>query len=204
MNSDQPSSKKPTLIPQIPDMLSGGGAGVTPAWTSPDLIGAAPDGIVAMTPQMAVWIAGTTTSVAGEDINLVATAHYGHCVNYGISMFTYGKGLIPGKPNQEVGIKLHAASGRVISQSQEDKTEITADKQVSINSTNDAVRLQAKEQVLATAGGAYIRLDGTNIEIHAPAMVEFRASSKSLTGPAGDGVSGDLPSSALSDCEWKT
>jgi type VI secretion system secreted protein VgrG len=34
-----------------------------------------------------------------------------------------------------------------------------------------------------TAQGAYIRLEGGNIEVHAPGKVDFKASKKELAGP---------------------
>jgi type VI secretion system secreted protein VgrG len=164
-----------------------GGAGSTPAWSDPDIVMSAPAGITMLTPQSASFNAGSTTSVAaGQDINLLAQANLSYSVKGGISLFTYGKASNPKKPNQEVGIKLHAASGKVSSQSQSDKTQITADKGIEVNSTHDAVHIQAKEHVLLTAGGAYIKLSGGNIEVHAPGMVDFKASMKSWTGPKSD------------------
>jgi type VI secretion system secreted protein VgrG len=40
--------------------------------------------------------------------------------------------------------------------------------------------------VLLTAQGAYIKLSGGNIDIHAPGLVDFYAGVKSFTGPKGD------------------
>ena len=37
--------------------------------------------------------------------------------------------------------------------------------------------------MLLTAQGAYIKLEGGNIEVHAPGNVEFKASKKELAGP---------------------
>jgi type VI secretion system secreted protein VgrG len=171
-----------------------GGAGETPAWSDPDIVMSAPAGITMLTPQSASFSAGSTTSVAaGQDINLLAQANLSYSIKGGISLFTYGKASNPKKPNQEVGIKLHAASGKVSSQSQSDKTQITADKGIQVNSTHDAVQIQAKEHVLLTAGGAYIKMSGGNIEVHAPGMVDFKASMKSWTGPKSDSNALELP-----------
>jgi type VI secretion system secreted protein VgrG len=166
---------------------SSGGGGETPAWSNPDIVMSAPAGIAMVTPQSASFNAGTTTSIAaGQDINLLAQANAGHIVKYGISLFTYGKASNPKKPNQEVGISLHAASGKVSSQSQSDKTQITADKSIQVNSTTDAVSIQAPKHVLLTAQGAYIKMSGGNIEVHAPGKVDFKASMKSWTGAKSD------------------
>ena len=180
-----PSDKQDS--PQSSLSTESGGAGETPAWANPDIVMSAPAGIAMVTPQSASLNAGTTTALAaGQDINLVAGANAGHIVKYGISLFTYGKASNPKKPNQEVGISLHAASGKVSSQSQGDKTQITADKAITVASTTDAVQIQAKQHILLTAQGAYIKLSGGNIEVHAPGMVDFKASMKSWTSAKSD------------------
>ncbi|MCB1953386.1 MAG: DUF2345 domain-containing protein, partial [Rhodocyclaceae bacterium] len=55
--------------------------------------------------------------------------------------------------------------------------------------------------LLATAGGAYLKLEGGNIELHAPGPVKLKASMKNLTGPKSSRVSGSLPKAgALRGC----
>jgi type VI secretion system secreted protein VgrG len=57
--------------------------------------------------------------------------------------------------------------------------------------------------VLMTAGGGYIKLEGGNIEIHAPGMVLFKATAKELAGPMSSNFvpptfpSGDMPPNKL-------
>jgi type VI secretion system secreted protein VgrG len=181
-----------------------GGAGDATGYSEPLMVLSAPAGIALVTPQSASFNAGQTTSVAaGQDINLLAGANAGHVVKYGISLFTYGKASNPKKPNQEVGISLHAASGKVSSQSQSDKTQITADKGIQVNSTTDAVQIQAKQHVLLTAQGAYIKMSGGNIEVHAPGKVDIKASMKSWTGPKSDSNSLTMPKVDLKGCAMK-
>ena len=183
-NPAEPSTEQATTTTST---TSGGGAGSSPAWSQPDLVMSAPAGIALLTPQSASLNAGSTTSIAaGQDINFMAQGHAGYSVKGGISLFTYGKASNPNKPNSETGIKLHAASGKVSSQSQSSKTQVTADKAITVASTHDAVQMQAKDHLLLTSGGAYIKLSGGNIEIHAPGMVNFKASMKSLTSPKSD------------------
>ena len=162
----------------------GGGAGQAVAYSEPLLVMSAPAGIALLTGQSAMLAAGQTCAIsAGQDINLLAQGNAGHTVKGGISLFSYGKAGNPQKPNQETGIRLHAASGNVSSQSQSANTQITADKAITVASTTDAVSIQAKEHVLLTAQGAYIKLSGGNIEVHAPGTVAFKAELKSWTGP---------------------
>jgi type VI secretion system secreted protein VgrG len=199
-NDNQDSSNKPASTSQA----EGGGAGETPAWANPDIVMSAPGGITGVTPESISLNAGQTTSIAaGQDIALVAGANASHLVKYGISLFAYGKASNPNKPNQETGIKLHAASGKLSSQSQTDKTSITADKDITVSSTHDAVMIQAKDHVLFTAGGAYIKLGangGNDIEIHAPGMVEFKASMKSWAGAKSDSNSLELAKGTIKNC----
>ena len=80
-------------------------------------------------------------------------------------------------------MRLHAASGEVSLQAHSDAIKATADKTVTVASTTQSIQVGAPEHVLLTAGGAYVRLQGGNIEIHAPGAVAFKASQKNLTGP---------------------
>ncbi len=177
---------------------SGGGAGTAAAWSNPDVVFSSPDGIAAVTPKDAILSAGNTFSlIAGQDINLLATGNYVTAIKEGLSIFTYGKASNPNKPNQETGIKLHAASGGVSVQAQSGPATLTADKAITIASTNDSINIAAKGHVLMTAGGAYIKLEGGNIEIHAPGMVDFKATAKELAGPQSSSV--ELPVFPVSD-----
>ena len=161
------------------------GQGKVNAYLEPHLQLSSPAGIVAGTPANAVLAAGTTGSVsAAQDVNVVAQGNALTTVSAGISLFTYGKAANKAKPNQEVGLRLHAASGKLSSQSQSGMTSIVADKAVTFASVAKTVAISApKKHVLLTAQGAYIKLEGGNIEVHAPGKVDFKASKKELAGP---------------------
>jgi type VI secretion system secreted protein VgrG len=169
-----------------------GGQGQVTAYNEPQLQLSSLAGIVASTPADVIFAAGDTTSItAGQDINFAAQGNSFHGVKAGISLFTYGKASAKDKPNQETGIKLHAASGKVSSQSPSDETRITADKTITVASITKSIAVTAKEHVLLTAQGAYLKLEGGNIMIHAPGKVEFKASMKELAGPSS--VSSERP-----------
>jgi type VI secretion system secreted protein VgrG len=104
-------------------------------------------------------------------------------VRNGISLFSYGKATGAAKPNQETGIRLHAASGKVSAQSQAGLTTLTADKAITVASVSKSVSVAAKEHVMLTAQGAYLKLEGGNIMVHGPGTMAFKASMKELTGP---------------------
>jgi uncharacterized protein (DUF2345 family) len=162
------------------------------AFSAPQLQLSSPAGIAAATPASAILAAGVTASVtAGKDINQIAQGNLHHLAKSGISLFTYGKASDASKPVQDAGMALHAASGKVSVQSQAGKTLMTAAKQVTVASVGQDVRVAAKQHVMFTAQGAWMKLEGGNIEIHGPGAMEFKASAKELTGPA-DGA-GELP-----------
>jgi type VI secretion system VgrG family protein len=160
------------------------------AYTAPRLQLSSPQGIVVVTPADAVLAAGATTSIsAGQDINFAAQADAYRAAVGGISLFTYGKASAKDKPNQETGIRLHAASGKLSSQSQAGETRLTADKRITVASVAGGVRAVGKQHVLLTAQGACLKLEGGNIMLHAPGKVEFKASMKELAGPKDGSVS---------------
>jgi type VI secretion system secreted protein VgrG len=165
--------------------VDGDGPSKATAYSEPQLQLSSPAGIAATTPADVIISAGNTSSiVAGQDINLASRGGAFHIVKAGISLFTYGKASNKEKPNQETGIKLHAASGKVSSQSQLDETRLTADKLITVASINKAVTIAAKQHALLTAQGAYLKLEGGNIMLHGPGKIEFKASKKELEGPA--------------------
>jgi type VI secretion system secreted protein VgrG len=155
------------------------------AYTEAQVQLSSPDGIAASSPANAVLAAGHTSSLsAGQDINLASQANSYHAVKAGIGLFTYGKATKAEKPNQETGIRLHAASGKVSAQSQSDETKLTADKALTVVSVTKTVTVSAKQYVGLTAQGATLKLEGGNIMLHGPGTISFKASSKELAGPA--------------------
>jgi len=99
----------------------------------------------------------------------------------------YTAGVQPSgeSPNQERGIALHAAQGKVSARAHKNQAIVAAKTQVRIASTEADVMLSApSKHLLATAAGAYIRIEGDNIELGAPGKVEFKASQREWVGPA--------------------
>lgn len=166
------------------DSGAGGGAGSVTAYGKPIIQVSAPAGIVAATPANAIFMASDTTGIcAAQDINCAAQRNSFHTVYGGISLFTYGKASSTGKPVQETGIRLHAASGKVSSQSQSAETKLTADRAIAVASVTKNISVTAKDHVMLTAQGASLKLKGGNIEIHGPGKMVFKASKKELAGP---------------------
>ena len=178
-----------------------GGAGNATAYNAPQLQISGAAGIVTSTPAAAIFYAGRTSSItAGQDINVAAQGNSFHAVATGISLFTYGKASSKDKPNQEVGVRLHAASGKVSSQSQADETRITADKAITVASVTKSINVTAKQHVMLTAQGAFIKLEGGNIMIHGPGKMEFKASKKELAGPKRSSSTLEMPKADFKGC----
>jgi type VI secretion system secreted protein VgrG len=164
---------------------AGGGHGKATAYSEPHMQLSSPAGITATTAADAIFVSGNTGSIcAGQDINFASQGNWFATVKGGISLFTYGKASKADKPNQETGIKLHAASGKVSVQAQSDVLKVTADKTITVASVTKSVNIAAKDHVMLTAQGAYLKLEGGNIMIHGPGTMEFKASMKELAGPA--------------------
>jgi type VI secretion system secreted protein VgrG len=180
------------------DAGSHGGSDQVTAYTEPQLQLSSPAGIAATTPANMVFSAGASSSLSARHLNFASQGNTHHTIKAGISLFTYGKAGNKNQPNQETGIKLHAASGKVSSQSQSDATRISADKAVTVASIDQAIRIAAPKHVLLTAQGAYLKLNGGNIEVHGPGAVSFKAGMKELAGPASASLGSlSLPSGEL-------
>jgi type VI secretion system secreted protein VgrG len=160
------------------------------AFAAPQLQLSSPKGIVAVTPADAIFSAGATGSIcAGQDIGDVAQGSHYRAAAAGIALFTYGKADAKDKPNQETGIRLHAASGKASIQSQSGETHLTADKAITVASIDKTVAATAKTHLLLTAQGAMLKLEGDDIQLHCPGKVEFKAGKKELAGPASGSTS---------------
>jgi type VI secretion system secreted protein VgrG len=161
-----------------------GGTGTVPAWSEPRIQTSAPGGIAQLTPANHILVSGTNTVLVAEhDTQLLSQGSHALAGKEGLALFAHGKSKKANKPNQETGIHLHAASGKVSLQAQSGNINAAADQRVTFASTHADLNASAKQKILATAKGAYLKLEGGNIELHAPGKVEFKASMKNWTGP---------------------
>ncbi|MDR7192654.1 type VI secretion system Vgr family protein [Luteimonas terrae] len=162
----------------------GGGDGEAPGWSAPQLLLGSPAGVMSLTPADQAWVSGTgTTLLAGSDLDWMSQAGTVVAAADGIALFTQGGKPPAGKPNQETGIALHAAQGKVSARAHKNEAKVAAKTSVTIASTQADVEISApNKHVLLTAQGAYLKLEGGNIELGAPGVVEFKASRKELVG----------------------
>jgi type VI secretion system secreted protein VgrG len=182
-----------------------GGNGEVAAWSDPMLVLAAPGGVVSTTPASTTLAAGSTALlVANQAIEQLAQGHHASAVKDGVVLYTIGKSTDPERPNQETGIKIHAASGSVHTQSQSGATKLTADQAISISSTQGVVRITGLKSLLLTAGGAAIDIQPEGITLKAPGNIYFKGAVKVLDGPKSLAQSVTLVQPGpLSDCVLK-
>ncbi|UJB32711.1 type VI secretion system Vgr family protein [Chromobacterium sp. Beijing] len=142
------------------------------------LVLSAPAGIASLSGQSQTLAAETHLNlVAQRDANQSSGRRWIHNVGKHISLFVAGVA-------DQVAMKWIAAKGKIQLQAQSDSIELTADKDVTITSCKERITIAAKDEILLTSGGGYIRLKGGDIEVHCPGTVSIKGSSHVLSGPA--------------------
>jgi uncharacterized protein (DUF2345 family) len=68
-------------------------------------------------------------------------------------------------------------------QAQQDKAAFAASKAVTLASVQGNINTSAKQHVLLTAAGAYLKIQGGDIEIGAPGKAEFKGAQREIAGP---------------------
>jgi type VI secretion system secreted protein VgrG len=81
--------------------------------------------------------------------------------------------------------------------------ELFANKKMQIVSTEDKVEVAAEKEILLTSGGAYIKIKDGHIYMHAPGIIEFKASSFPFKGPTALNVNYDLPKMEFDPVDFK-
>lgn len=153
---------------------AGGGTGSANAFKSPVMLIAAPSGI-ALSAQQSVHLSSDqqTNLVSGQGMFIASGKSLVATVAEKISLFV-----------QNSGMKLFAAKGKVEVQAHADNIEVTAQKTVKVLSATENIEIAAKQEILLTSGGAYIRIKDGNIEIHAPGKIDIKGAQHSFAGPA--------------------
>ncbi|MCA7967736.1 type VI secretion system Vgr family protein [Burkholderia cenocepacia] len=152
---------------------AGGGTGNANAFKEPVMLFASPAGI-GMASQQSVHLASEqqTNIVSGQSTFVTSGKSLIAAVTEKISLFA-----------QNAGMKLFSAKGRIEMQAHMGDIELTAQKTVKMLSATESVEIAAKQEVLLTSGGAYIRMGNGNIEIHAPGKIDFKGEVHNFSGP---------------------
>lgn len=114
----------------------------------------------------------TIQTNSGENITLTANKQVDISVGKKITLAA-GKAI--SLFAQTTGIKAFAAKGKVEVQAQSDEMHLTSLKDMTVTSTGGKTVIAAKDELLLTCGGAYIRLKGGQIEYGSPANQTVKA-----------------------------
>jgi type VI secretion system secreted protein VgrG len=152
---------------------AGGGTGNANAFKEPVMLFGSPSGI-ALASQKSIHIASEaqTNFVSGQSTHIATSKSLIASVAEKISLFV-----------QNAGMKLFAAKGKVEIQAHSDNIELTAQKTLKLLSVSETIEAAAKQEILLTSGGAYIRIKDGNIEIHAPGKIDIKGAQHSFAGP---------------------
>jgi type VI secretion system secreted protein VgrG len=179
-----------------------GGHGTIPVLGQPDIVLSAAGDIAQLTPANSVMAIGRHTTITTEqDVNLLSQRHTAWAVQGGIALFTRGESKNPDRPVQDVGLKLHAASGNVSVQAQSDRLTITAAKAIDLQSTSASIEISAPQRIVLNGGGGFIEINGGDITIGTTGVASFKASMKILTGGASASAQGPALAKAGALCK---
>ncbi len=124
-----------------------GGLSTIPVLGQPDIVLSSAEDIARPSPANAVMVAGRhTTITTDQDVPLLSQRHSAWAAVNGISLFTRGVSKSPERAIQEIGLELHAASGDVNVQAQQDKFTLTALKAIDIQSTSANIEISVPQR----------------------------------------------------------
>ncbi|OTG55129.1 type VI secretion system protein [Acinetobacter sp. ANC 4204] len=92
---------------------------------------------------------------------------------------------------KHAGIKIKSGEGDVDVTAQKGKMTLSSKQQMHVYSLNDLVRVESGKGILITSGGGYIKIEGGNIEIACPGLMELKAGQVKVSG--GASLSSQLP-----------
>jgi type VI secretion system secreted protein VgrG len=98
----------------------------------------------------------------------------------------------------EGGVKAYSANGPLTLRAHTDELQILADKDVTVISVNDEIRISASTKIELIAGQSSITLEGANIEFNTPGAFEVKSSAHAfLGGESGAAEMTRLPDSTV-------
>ncbi len=136
------------------------------------MVFSSPKGIALVTPEEVHSYAQRDTVItSGQNLNILTGKSMISSIGNTFSMFVQND------------TKLFSGGGKIQFQAHNNDIEVVADKTLRVVSNEDKVEISAKKEITIACGGAYIRLKGGNIEIHAPGKVEQKGAGHLFQGP---------------------
>ncbi|MCG5045548.1 type VI secretion system tip protein VgrG [Enterobacteriaceae bacterium 155047] len=129
------------------------------------LLLSAPEGIAQSTPKSVQLSAGENViSTSGKHTDFSALKRFTVAAGERVSLFA-----------QKLGIKMFASQGKVEIQAQGDEMTLDALKDIRISSSEGRLVISAKQEIILTSGGGYIRIADGVVECAAPDKIIQRA-----------------------------
>lgn len=162
------------FIDATQDRYEGDGQDGANRFKEPILLAASAAGIgLASTKGTHVHAGAEVTLSSGTDTNVAVGKSLLASVAEKISLFAFN-----------AGIKLFAAKGKVEVQAQSDDLDLIAEKVVRLLSTTSRIEIHAKDEVMISAGGSFIKINGSGITNGTPGAWTAQASMHTMPGPA--------------------
>ena len=118
----------------------------------------APEGIAQVTPKSLQLSAGENIiSTSGKNSDFSVLKKFTVAAGETVSLFA-----------QKLGIKIFAGKGKVETQAQGDEMLLDALKDIRISSSEGRILISAKNEIILTSGGGYIRIGDGTVECAAP------------------------------------
>jgi len=142
--------------------------------------------IVLDTPSTAAWATEAgIASFAGQDASYTAQGD-----SHQTAAHTWAS--VSGKTTSwythEGGVKVYAANGPLSLRAHTDELQILADKDVTVISVNDEIRISAGTKIELIAGQSSITLDGADIEFKTPGAFTVKGSGHAFLGGSNGGA----------------
>ncbi|ULJ63734.1 type VI secretion system Vgr family protein [Wielerella bovis] len=136
------------------------------------IIQTAPNGIASATEQSQLHTAQENIHlISGEETDISAGSNVTVHAAQSLNLFA-----------QTEGAKLQANQGKVSIQAQNDEMQINALKDATITSSAGKITIAAKDEILLTSGGAYIKIANGEVELGMPNIARIRCAGLAVTG----------------------
>lgn len=161
------------FIDATQDKYEGNGQAGANRFKEPVLLAASPAGIGLASAKGTHLHAGhEVTLSSGKDTNIAAGKSLVASVAEKISLFAFN-----------AGIKLFSAKGKVEVQAQSDDLDLIAEKVVRLLSTTSRIEIHAKEEVIISAGGSFVKINASGITNGTSGKWTAQASMHLMPGP---------------------
>jgi type VI secretion system secreted protein VgrG len=141
------------------------------------LLASGAEGLGLTTPKELIITSGQNLdTVSLRDTQQTTARRWIHQVGRRISLFVAGIANI-------ISFKIQAGKGDVLMHAQSGTVEAVGDENLHLTAVKKRLVASAKEEMLLSCAGAYIRFKGGNIEIHCPGQLSIKCANQSCLGP---------------------